>query len=252
MTWDPDQYGLFADHRLRPGLELVARIPDIDPARIVDLGCGAGTLTTAIARRWPRARVSGIDGSADMLARAPASHVAWELGDIATWEPTEPIGLIYSNAALHWLDDHERLFGRLVSALEQGGVLAVQMPANWAAPTHRIPAEILDTGDYGDHAAEALLRDRVADPAEYRRWLGSAMDIDMWSTTYHQVLEGPDPVLEWVRGSVLAPVVDALDEADRERFLDECSRGYRVAYPQEPNGTTILPFTRFFIVAQRR
>lgn len=253
MRWDPDVYGAFSDERLRPGLDLLGRISNIDPSLVVDLGCGTGTLTTALAHRWPGARVVGIDASDEMLQRVPVDpNVEWRRDDIDTWEPTERFGLIYSNAALHWVNDHERLMARLRSALDTGGVLAIQMPANWAAPTHRIPAQILDDGDYAEDVRARLLRDRVANQADYRSWLGADMEVETWTTTYHHVLHGPDPVLAWVGGSVLAPVVDTLGGIARQRFLDECSRGYRVAYPPEPDGTTILPFTRLFIVARRR
>ncbi|MEX2278518.1 MAG: methyltransferase domain-containing protein [Acidimicrobiia bacterium] len=253
MTWDPDIYGAFSDERLRPGVDLLGRVPNIDPPLVVDLGCGTGILTTALARRWPGAKVVGVDASDEMLQRVPAHpNIEWRRGDIASWEPTEPVGLIYSNAALHWVDDHEHLFARLASALADGGVLAIQMPANWTAPTHRIPAQVLDAGDYGSDPRARLLRNRVANHADYRRWLGADMEVETWSTTYHHVLGGPNPVLAWVRGSILAPVVAALDGVARQRFLDECARGYRAAYPPQPDGTTILPFTRLFILARRR
>lgn len=253
MTWDPDVYGAFSDERLRAGLDLLGRVPNIDPSLVVDLGCGTGTLTSVLARRWPKARVVGIDASEEMLERVPSDpNLEWRQDNITDWQPTEPVGLIFSNAALHWVEDHERLFARLASALDDGGVLAIQMPANWTAPTHRIPTQILEDGDYGADARDRLLRDRVADHADYRSWLGTDMDVETWSTTYHHMLGGPDPVLAWVRGSILAPVVGALDVVTAQRFLDECAHRYRAAYPPEPDGSTILPFTRLFIVARRR
>ena len=252
MNWDPDRYEQFSEVRLRPGLDLLERIGDIDPRTVVDLGCGTGTLTAILARRWPKAQVTGLDSSEQMLERTPtdAPNVTWERGDIASWQVNHPVGLIFSNAALHWLDDHARLFNRLVRALGAGGVLAVQMPDNWTEPTHRIPAAVLDEGDYPNEARRALLRDRVAREEDYRRWLGPDADCDIWSTTYNQELKGENPVLEWVRGSVLAPVSAALD--DPTPFLAECARRYKLAYPPQSDGATVLPFRRLFIVARRR
>lgn len=252
MNWDPDRYERFSHHRLRPGLDLLERVRDIDPRFVVDLGCGTGTLTAIVAGRWPNAQVKGLDSSQQMLERAPTTmpNLTWERGDIASWRADRPVGLIFSNAALHWLDDHAGLFGGLVTSLETGGVLAVQMPDNWTQPTHRIPAAVLDEGDYPDEAHRALLRNPVARAEDYRRWLGPDVDCATWSTTYHQTLTGEHPVLEWVRGSVLAPVIAALD--DPEPFLAECARRYRSAYPPQPDGTTVLPFRRLFIVARRR
>ena len=132
MTWDPDSYMAFADLRSRPGLELLARVNHPNPETIVDLGCGPGHLTAVVARRWPAARVIGIDQSAEMLERAesqfPAHQwptITWQHEDIATWAPPYPVSILYSNATLHWLGNHRVLFPRLLAMISPGGVLAV-------------------------------------------------------------------------------------------------------------------------------
>ena len=231
-------------------MELLARLPDNDPQRIVDLGSGTGHLTALLAERWPAASVVGIDSSSEMLAQAEADHpaLAWHQADISTWSAEDPVDLIFSNAALHWLDDHQALFTRLRAQLAPGGVLAVQMPDNWAAPTHQVPAEILDDGTWSDEVCQSLLRDRLAEVDAYRRWLEPG-SIDLWRTTYYQAIEGPDPVWNWVLGSVLRPVLASLDGADLDRFVDEAQAQYRRAYPANAQGVTILPFSRLFIVA---
>ena len=248
--WDPTTYLRFADHRTRPGIELIARIPDLDARTVVDLGCGTGHLTAILADRFPGARVVGMDSSADMLARAKSEHrgIEWVCADLADWEPDAPVDLLFSNAALHWLGDHEELIPRLRGWMADGGVAAIQMPDNWREPTHRIPADILDDGTWPAAAAEALMRDRLASPADYRRWLQPAT-VDLWETTYFQVLTGEDPVWGWVTGSVLRPVLEALDDDERTRFADRCRSAYRDAYPAGSDGTTLLPFRRLFIVA---
>ncbi len=250
MTWDPDRYLRFADDRARPGLELMARITMTDPSTVVDIGCGAGNLTAVLAERWPNADVSGFDASSEMISRATGDHptIRFSVGDIATWEPDAPVDVLYSNATLHWLDEHEELFPRLMSYLAPGGVLAVQMPDNWAEPTHRVPAEILDAGSWPEGARAALLRDRLATPAEYLRWLAPG-DTDLWRTTYFQRLTGADPVWTWVTGSVLRPVLAALDTDSAERFSEQCRQSYRDAYPADDSGTTVLPFSRLFMVS---
>ena len=251
MAWDPSHYLRFADHRARPGLELLARIPVDDPATVVDLGCGTGNLTARLAERWPAASVAGIDSSAAMLERARAEHpgLHWVQADVGGWEPPEPVDVIYSNAALHWLDDHHEVFPRLRSFLAPGGVLAVQMPDAWRQPTHLVPAEVLDDGDYPTEARSALMRDRLSTPAEYRRWLQPG-SVDVWRTTYYQELTGQDPVWNWVTGSVLRPVLDALGPHSEsgERFTGECQARYRQAYPMLDDGVTVLAFPRLFMV----
>ena len=251
MTWDPDRYLRWADHRLRPGLELLARIPDAEMSRIIDLGCGTGALTAAIVARWPAALLTGVDASAPMVERARNDHPSIDFiqADITAWEPEGKLDLVYSNAALHWLGDHESLFARLRSWLSPGGFLAVQMPDNWWEPTHRVPAEVLESLEWPDRARAALMQDRVSSPAEYAAWVQPA-EVDAWRTTYYQRMTGEHPVWDWVTATLLRPVLEALDEDQRDRFEHLCQTQYREAYPVEDDGTTILPFSRYFLVAR--
>lgn len=251
MAWDPDHYLRFADHRARPGVELLSRLDHEEPGLIVDLGCGPGNLTALLAERWPGARVLGIDSSPEMIETARRDHpsIEWRVADVAEWEPDRPVDVLYSNAPLHWLDDHASLFSRLRSWIaDPGGLLAVQMPDNWREPSHRIPAEILDDGSWPAPAVEALMRDRLSNPANYRRWIQPAA-VDQWRTTYYQELTGPDPVWNWVTGSVLRPVLAALDPDDCERFAARCRQRYADAYPVDADGNVLLPFSRLFLVA---
>ncbi|MFP5332572.1 MAG: methyltransferase domain-containing protein [Acidimicrobiia bacterium] len=252
MTWDPVRYEQFLDHRLRPGIDLMNRIGRFTPSRIVDLGCGTGRLTRLLAGSHPDSEVVGVDSSPEMLEQAqqPPSAIRWVQASVTEWEPDHEYGLIFSNAALHWLDDHPALFARLGSWVPAGGVLAVQMPDNWNQPTHTIPSAMVEGPEFRDVSA-LLARNRVAPPARYREWLGDGLTVDLWTTTYHQILEGEDPVFDWVSATVLAPVLAALDPSRRDRFAAECVRRYREVYPPEPDGTTILPFRRLFIVARR-
>jgi len=235
---------------LRPGAELIARIADLEPRTVVDLGSGSGELTALLASRWPEADVTGVDSSREMVEKARGSHpgAEWVVGDIEDWAPPGPVDLIFSNAALHWVDDHHKLFRGLRSHLSSQGALAVQMPDNWRAPTHRVPADILDEGDWPEAARRALLRDRVCRVDDYREWLQPA-EVDVWRTTYHHTLTGDDPVWAWVTGSLLRPVLAALDDDDSDRFEAECKSGYAAAYPTR-DGVTTLPFSRLFLVAR--
>lgn len=229
----------------------MARIPESTPRTIVDLGCGTGSLTRLLAERFPAAGVTGLDNDPSMLGRAPEGSIAWRLADVGSWRPDEPVDLIYSNAALHWLTGHEALFARLLGALAPGGTLAVQMPNNWHEPTHTIPARVLDEGGWPAEVANALPRDRVLPMSAYRRALSGADHLDQWETTYHQVLPASDrhPVLEWVKGSLLTPVMALLEGPDRERFESACEVRYETAYPREADGSVVLPFRRVFLVA---
>jgi len=115
MPWDPVQYLSFDSERLRPALDLLARVPLESPDTIVDLGCGPGQVAKLLQARWPKARVLGVDQSREMLDRAARDQpdLQWQQADLTEWQPEEPVDLIYANASLHWLDGHATLFPRL-------------------------------------------------------------------------------------------------------------------------------------------
>jgi trans-aconitate 2-methyltransferase len=253
MPWDPSQYLTFDSERLRPALDLLARIPLEAPEEVVDLGCGPGHVTRALKTRWPLARVLGVDGSPEMLARAAAEGpaLAWLRADLAEWAPAHRVDLIYANASLHWLDDHATLFPRLMGFLKPGGCLAVQMPRNHDRPSHQALFEVAEEGPWRDRLRPRLRRHPVAEPEDYMRWLTpQACCLDLWETDYLHLLEGPDPVAAWTRGSVLVPVLEGLTEAERAPFLQAyCSR-LRERYKADPEGRTPFRFRRLFIVAR--
>lgn len=250
MVWDPGLYEKYAAPRLRPGLDLIARIAPSERRLITDLGCGTGRLTACLAERWTGARVTGLDSSADMLAKARADYpgLSWSEGEIAGWSPDQPPDLIFSNAALHWLDGHARLLPRLIRALAPGGVLAVQMPRNFDAPSHTLIAEVIREGSWS--LALAPPGEPVAPPASYYDILAPhAASLEIWESVYLQVFEGEDPVLEFVRATALRPVIEALAGEERERFIEDYRGRLRAAYPRRADGVTLFPFRRLFIIA---
>jgi len=262
--WDPEQYARFASHRDRPFHDLVARVGAQDPGLVVDLGCGNGPLTVSLARRWPGARVVGVDHSPQMLAAARELDtdglVEWVEADVATWDPAA-LGaapdVVVTNATLQWVPGHEDLLPRWVEGLAPGGWFAMQVPGNLDAPSHALMREVAAAHGLAERLGPALGRIRVASPAEYVERLGVlGVDVDGWETTYQHVLdpqgEQDNPVLEWVRGTGLRPVLEALqDEGERTAFLEEYDARLRAAYPRGPVGV-VFPFRRIFAVAHRR
>ena len=254
MPWDPAQYLKFSDHRLRPAIELLGRIDLASPSVVYDLGAGAGNVTELLANRWPDARIIGVDNSAEMLRKAAerAANIEWEVGDLSDWKPKLQAELVFSNAAFQWIPRHGELFRQIMSALPVGGVLAVQMPRNFEAPSHTSMEEAVRSGPWRE-TLEPFLRPRpVEPPAYYIELLADlASTMDVWETEYMQVLEGENPVKEWTKGTWLRPFLDHLEEPERSGFEDAYAALVAERYPKQPNGTTIFPFKRQFMVAKR-
>ena len=263
-SWNPGQYLKFADHRLRPALDLIGRIPLENPAVIYDLGCGSGNVTRLLAERWPDADVVGMDNSPEMLGRAAADaagsagRIRWQTGDLADWQPDATPSVLYSNAVIQWVPDHAELVPRLWQLLPPGGCLAVQAPLSWDMRSHHLMRETLaDGGPGGNPVGPAELRQAVGvrwvqDPDFYYDLLApAAAHLDVWTTEYQHVLTGDDAVLEWVTGTGLRPILHGLGDAERELYLAEYRRRLNLEYPKRADGVTLYPFRRLFFVAVR-
>lgn len=253
-VWDPAQYLRFANERLRPALDLLAQVPLDTPGRVVDLGCGAGNVTAILKQRFPEADVAGVDGSAAMLeqARATVPDSRFEQADFFRWQPAEPLDLIFSNAALHWVDRHATLFPRLLSFLTAGGVLAVQMPAMHNAPLRQIPYQLAAAKPWAEYLGDVTSAPSILPPTEYWDLLRPHVaSLDLWQTTYMHALRGENAVMEWAAGSSLRPFLDRLPDDRKAEFRQAYSDAARPHYPQHPDGTTLLPFHRLFMVARK-
>lgn len=265
--WNPAQYQRFADERARPFFELTSRIGAVAPDYVVDLGCGPGTLTAALAERWPDAIVQGVDSSPEMIAEAEslrperavgqgpgpgrAGAIDFRLCDVRDFQPERPPDVMVSNAVLHWVPGHHDLLKRWAAGLAPGGWLAFQLPLNFSQPAHQAVAELASSPRWREVLDETALRRHWDDPSGYLDLLTRAgCVVDAWETTYLHVLQGADPVLEWLKGTALRPVLAALVPGDAAEFTAELRARLRVAYPARPYGT-VFPFRRAFVVAHR-
>lgn len=257
QDWDPDHYSRFADERDRPFTELLARVPDLRPRTVVDLGCGPGRGLLVLSRRWPGAQVLGIDASPAMVEAARGAGAAAELGDVRSWAAAggDPVDLLVTTATLQWVPGHLELLPDLVGRLRSGGWFAMSVPGNVDEPSHTLRRDLAARPGYAEHLAGV---DEPAghDPLDYLRVLTAAgTEVDAWETTYLHVLDpegrDPDPVFTWVSATGARPTLEALPDGVRERFVGELTAALRGAYPRSSVGV-VLPFRRVFAVARRR
>jgi trans-aconitate 2-methyltransferase len=263
--WDANLYLKFADHRLRPALDLMARLDPANGSRpghaIYDLGCGAGNISRILAERFPQAPVIGIDSSDEMLAKARGAkargqtvdpRVSFTKGDLAHFQPTLPPAILYSNAAYQWVDNHIDYFPGLLKLLPSGGQLAIQMPRNHEAPSHALMRQAMQAGPWRDKVAKVRSLRPVWEPARYYDALKPlCSDLDVWETIYQQALIGENPVAQYTAGSGLRPYMAVLSEQEGADFYNAYAKLLAEAYPTRPDGITLFPFRRLFIVARR-
>ncbi|WP_413724527.1 trans-aconitate 2-methyltransferase [Sodalis sp. RH16] len=255
QDWNPQLYRQFEVERTRPALELIARIETENPRQVTDLGCGPGNSTEGLFQRFPQATVTGVDSSEAMLEHArqrlPACRFSRE--DILRWQPAAAQDIVYANASLQWVPDHEILFPRLFSMVAPGGSLAVQMPDNRQEPSHREMRRVADEGPWRDRIGEAAqVRVKILSAAEYYDLLAPhAERVDIWRTSYFHVMPSHQAVVEWVRATGLRPFLEPLTDEQRPEFLKKYLQAIEDAYPPRVDGSVLLAFPRLFIVARK-
>ena len=258
--WDANLYLKFSDHRVRPALDLMGRLDPANGARpghaIYDLGCGAGNITRILAERFTEPPIVGIDSSEEMLAKARTQttdkRVTFAKGNLAQFKPDLPPSILYSNAAYHWLEGHIDMFPGLLKLLPSGGQLAVQMPRNHEEPSHALMRTAVEAGPWKAKLDQVRGIRPVFEPARYYDVLKPlCSDLEVWESIYQQPLTGKDPVAQYTAGSGLRPYMQVLDEAEGKAFYETYAGMLAKAYPTRPDGITLFPFRRLFIVARR-
>jgi trans-aconitate 2-methyltransferase len=247
--WNPRAYARFQDLRLRPAMDLLNAVGQMGAGDIVDLGCGAGQMGAALAERSMGRDVIGVDASPAMLEKARQSRGYDSLGqaDIRDWHPRRAPGLIYSNAVLHWIGDHAALMPRLAAMLGKGGTLAVQLPHQNNAPSHRVWLTLAD--DLFAGRIDTGTGPGVLPPVEYDAMLAPKGKFRMWETEYYQRLTaeaGSHPVRRYTESTYARPVLDALDKDERAALIARYEGVMHSAYPVRADGSVLFPFRRLF------
>jgi len=251
--WSPSTYLAFEDERTRPARDLLAQVPHAAPGHVVDVGCGPGNSTELLVRRWPAAAVSGIDSSAAMLdaARERLPGLVFEEADAATWTPAAAPDVIFANAVFQWVPDHLAVLVRLVGLLADDGALAVQMPDNLAEPTHTAMRDSAAAMPFAAKLADAARAPLPPVAAYYDALRPLVRRLDLWHTVYNHPLDGPDAVVDWVRGTGLRPYLDPLDADERAAYIADYRARIAASHPPRADGRVLLRFPRLFIVAIR-
>jgi trans-aconitate 2-methyltransferase len=254
MTWDPTQYEKFKRERSQPFFDLLAQLDGISPKTIVDLGCGTGELTAELAKEWRDGKVIGIDSSPEMISKSAAfatANLSFQQGSMEEWQPSQPVDLLFSNAAYHWLRNHEEQIVRLAKLVAPGGTFAFHAPNQFAEPSHTIIQQVRNSPEWKPLIGSERSDGYVAKPEWYLRALTElGYKPRVWESIYYQTLQGDGAALEWVKGTALRPLLAKLPTDQQERFLAQCRPLFAKAYPKTDGGT-LFPYRRLFVVAKR-
>lgn len=253
--WNAKQYLLFKNERTQPSIDLANRLTGLEPKKIIDLGCGPANSTKVLYNLFPDAQLFGADLSADMLARAKqelkqAAYITCDLsGDLSVLGGGYDI--VFSNAVLQWLDDHEKVLPNWMSLLAPGGTLAVQMPINEQEPAIAAIGELAKRTPE-KFASVVYERSQPLNLQDYHNILSSITPaFSIWTTAYCHRMQTHEQILDWVRGARLRAYLDCLDAQEAADFEADLLARIRSDYQPAQNGEILFWFRRLFFTAVR-
>ncbi len=251
--WNPDLYLKYKNERTQPSIDLVSRINIEKPRSVIDIGCGPGNSTQVLAERWPEAKTTGFDSSPAMIEKAKSDypHMQWIQGDASAIATDTKYDIVFSNATIQWIPDHEQLIPRFLGLVEKGGALAVQIPKFRDMPMGMIVGRVAAKGRWKNRTVECEKLFTYHDYGFYYDILSEqARSVDMWETSYIHVMESHEAVLDWIRSTGLRPYLDRLEgETDKKHFENDVLEEMEKNYPLQKNGRVLFPFKRLFFIA---
>jgi trans-aconitate 2-methyltransferase len=252
--WNPEQYLLFKNERTQAVVDLVSRIT-LEPKSIIDIGCGPGNSTQIVINRWPKADVVGLDNSSSMIEKAKKDYPEqkWVLGDANVIDSARKFDLVFSNATLQWLPNHEILIPELFNAVNYNGALAVQIPKFKKMPINIAIETVANNSQWKTYTKGCGELFTCNNMDFYFDILSAlTLKVEMWETHYYHILNSQDALIDFCRTTGMKPYLDRLpsNEMKSEFELDvlqECRKYYTV----QSNGKVLFPFERLFFIAYK-
>jgi len=255
MEWNSELYLRYERERTQPSLDLVSRISLESPGEIIDLGCGPGNSTRVLRERWPMAHLIGLDSSRAMIekARQSSTEIDWRVADVETWSALDQFDVVFANASLHWVADHESLLPRLITSLKPSGVLAFQVPALYQQPAAQAASELAQSPAWQSYGLKERYTLYVHRPGTYHDWLAPiSRHLQIWETVYFHELEDYPQIIEFYSSTGLKPYLEGLPSEElRSRFKAGLREIYRTLFPKQRTGKVLFPFRRLFVITAR-
>lgn len=251
--WNSAQYLMFKNERTQPAIDLVNRIYVDNPRKIVDIGCGPGNSTQVLAQRFPNAYILGIDSSLNMIETAkrdyPNLHFkVCDAGkDLSILD--NDFDVVFSNACIQWIPNHNELLRNMIGLLRKGGMLAVQTPMNYEEPIHKIISEVSTSEKWRSEFPNHRIFYNLTQSEYFELLSEISSEFSMWETTYCHKLKSHENIMEWYRSTGLRPYLNALSDEKKKSFEQDIFERVVKEYPVQKNGNVIFRFPRFFFIA---
>jgi trans-aconitate 2-methyltransferase len=255
IDWNPQLYLKYKDERTQPSIDLVSKIKIENPKSIIDIGCGPGNSSQALVKKWPQSKVTGMDNSPAMIEQAKKDYPdqTWLLRDAVNLDLERKYDLVFSNAVIQWIPNHNKVIPSLFSIVNKNGALAVQVPDFKTMPVNVAIEKVAASSKWSSYTdgCEELL---TCHNADYYYIILSSLNahFEMWETIYFHELESHEALIEWFRSTAMKPYLNKLPREDKKiafenDVLEECKKSYPVQF----NKKIILPFSRLFFVVYK-
>lgn len=253
--WNPKDYLSFKAERTQPAVDLIARLPNRAPKRIVDLGCGPGNSTALLRQAFPSADLAGVDSSPAMVAAAwlAVPSATFLEANVAGWMPPPETDLVFSNALFQWLPERDQVMKRILQSVKSAATLALQMPDNLDEPCHILMREVAADGIWRAKLISAVqARRKLEDEMHYYDLLAPlSQHLQIWRTTYVHVLDSHEDIANMLASTGLRPFLDPLTEEERGAFWARYVARLVQHYPAARDGRVLFRFPRLFMIAIR-
>lgn len=253
--WNSAGYLKFVNERTQPAVDLINRIDKENPLKIIDIGCGPGNSTEVLAKRFPNAKILGADNSPNMIEAAEKKYPNLQFvlcdasKDLISLD--NDFDIVFSNACIQWIPNHNELLKNMMGLLRQGGVLAVQTPMNYNEPIHQIIGEVSASEKWASRFPNKRIFYNLSQSGYYDLLSDISADFVLWQTTYFHKMKSHGDIMEWYRSTGLRPYLDVLSEDDKHEFERDVYDKLTAAYPKQKNGEIIFRFPRFFFIANK-
>jgi trans-aconitate 2-methyltransferase len=253
--WNPELYLKYGNERTQPSIDLVSKIKiDFTPESILDIGCGPGNSSQVLLQRWTDAKLTGIDSSLNMIEKAKASFPknTWLVADAAEYTPNRKYNIVFSNATIQWILDHERLFQNLFNLVNNGGVLAISTPRFDEMLLYEVISKVIEQEKWKEATQGCAELFTYHDYKYYYDLMDKYFkSIELWQTDYIHILESQYSIIEWIRSTGMKPYLDCLKETEKPLFENDILAEIKNHYPVQNSGKVLFPFKRLFMVGYK-
>lgn len=253
--WNAQLYLKFKKERTQPSIDLINRLNFQNPKKVIDIGCGPGNSTALLKKHYPDAYILGVDSSPNMIEKAvkECPDIDFMLFDASKdFDMLDrDFDIVFSNACIQWVPDHKRLLTDMMSILNPGGIMAVQVPNQVEMSINSVISEVTKSDKWKSKFRSERKFHNLAEEEYFDLLYEISSDFSMWKTIYFHRLPSQESIVEWYKSTGLRPYLEVLNDDEKSDFEKDILQKVKEHYPICAGGEVIFRFYRLFFIAKR-